>query len=94
MPRKLMPCGTNAAYVRHVRRNEPTCQPCRDAHAEYGREHVDGGRPRGVAKCGTQAGYDKHLRRREETCAECRAAHSRHVGKYAKAARARAEVSA
>lgn len=26
-------CGTNAGYYRHHRRHEPTCQPCRDAHA-------------------------------------------------------------
>lgn len=84
MARELEPCGTNAAYIRHVRRKEPTCQACRDAHAAYNREHEGGGRPRGEAKCGTQAGYDKHLRRRQETCAECRAAHSRHVGSYAK----------
>lgn len=85
MARELKPHGTNAAYVREVRRKEPTCQPCRDAHAAYNREHEGGGRPRGEAKCGTQAGYDKHLRLRQETCAECRAAHSKHVSKYAKA---------
>lgn len=94
MARELQRCGTNAAYVRHVRAKEPTCQPCRDAHAAYNRGHEDGGRTRGEAKCGTQAGYDRHLRRRQETCAECRAAHSKHVGKYAKARRAERQVAA
>jgi hypothetical protein len=31
------PCGTLAAYRRHLRRGEATCQPCKDANAEYGR---------------------------------------------------------
>lgn len=26
-------CGTNAGYLRHSRRGEPTCVPCRRAHA-------------------------------------------------------------
>jgi hypothetical protein len=29
--RPTAPCGTAAAYVRHLRHQEPTCQPCRDA---------------------------------------------------------------
>lgn len=28
-------CGTNAGYQAHIRHNEPTCKPCRDATAEY-----------------------------------------------------------
>jgi hypothetical protein len=89
MPRELQPCGTNAAYIRHVRRREDTCQPCREAHAAYVRAYngYGDGPPRGPAKCGTNGGYDAHRRRGEQTCAECRAAHSRHVGKYAKAKR-------
>ena len=37
--RVLAPCGTDSAYKRHLRRNEPTCRLCRDAHtaAEVGR---------------------------------------------------------
>lgn len=31
MPRRLKPCGTTAAYFRHIRAGEETCQPCRDA---------------------------------------------------------------
>ncbi|GIE46187.1 hypothetical protein [Actinoplanes lobatus] len=33
----LQPCGTRAAYRRHRRRGEDTCQPCRDAAARYKR---------------------------------------------------------
>jgi hypothetical protein len=33
----LQPCGTRAAYRRHRRRGERTCQPCRDAAARYAR---------------------------------------------------------
>ena len=28
---KLEPCGTVAAYKRHLRRGEPSCAPCREA---------------------------------------------------------------
>lgn len=27
-------CGTDGGYAAHLRRREPTCQSCRDAHAE------------------------------------------------------------
>lgn len=32
------PCGTTAAYRRHLRHNEPPCQPCKDAWAEQARD--------------------------------------------------------
>ena len=28
----LKPCGTFAAYARHLRNRTPTCRPCKDAH--------------------------------------------------------------
>lgn len=31
----MYPCGTEAAYKRHLRRNESTCAPCREAHRVY-----------------------------------------------------------
>lgn len=34
MPRELKPCGTPAAYARHLRDRETPCQPCREANAE------------------------------------------------------------
>lgn len=33
MPRKLQPCGTPAAYRRHLRNGEKPCLPCARAHA-------------------------------------------------------------
>ena len=30
-------CGTNSGYNSHTRRREPPCDPCRNAHNEYGR---------------------------------------------------------
>lgn len=35
MAKVLEPCGTNAAYIRHVRRKEDACVPCREAHGRY-----------------------------------------------------------
>lgn len=34
MPRKLRPCGTYAAYARHLRNNEKPCEPCLAANRE------------------------------------------------------------
>ncbi|MAP64034.1 MAG: hypothetical protein CMH34_09900 [Microbacterium sp.] len=34
MPRKLQPCGTPAAYRRHLRGGEKPCLPCARAHAK------------------------------------------------------------
>lgn len=31
-------CGSVRGYMDHRKMNEPTCQPCRDAKAEYGRQ--------------------------------------------------------
>lgn len=33
--RELRPCGTPAAYRRHIRRGEDVCKLCRKAHAAY-----------------------------------------------------------
>lgn len=38
MPRKPAPCGTHAAYMRHVKKKEPIDAACRAAHTEYTRE--------------------------------------------------------
>lgn len=39
-PTPTQPCGTIAAYKRHQRHNEPTCQPCKDAWAKYHRNRT------------------------------------------------------
>ena len=33
-PRTLAPCGTTAAYARHLRHGEQPCDACREANAE------------------------------------------------------------
>jgi WhiB family redox-sensing transcriptional regulator len=33
VPRRLKPCGTQAAYTRHLRRGETPCGLCRRAHS-------------------------------------------------------------
>lgn len=35
--RELKPCGTPAAYRRHLRNHEPPCEACREAAAKYKR---------------------------------------------------------
>lgn len=37
---KLKPCGTTAAYFRHIRNGETTCQPCRDAMTNQRRRYA------------------------------------------------------
>ena len=39
------PCGTNAAFRRHIRHGEPPCPDCRRAQAEYQRQWYAGKRP-------------------------------------------------
>ena len=36
--RKLKPCGTYAAYARHLNRNEKPCDACKQANTELRRE--------------------------------------------------------
>lgn len=33
-PREPLPCGTTAAYARHLRNGEQPCDACREANAE------------------------------------------------------------
>lgn len=35
---ELKPCGTDAAYHRHIKKKELACQKCLDAHAEATRQ--------------------------------------------------------
>lgn len=77
MARRLRPCGTVAAYSRHLRRGEEPCQPCRTANTAYQREYKANPKPpRPLMPCGTAAAYARHIRNDEEPCAPCREAHS------------------
>jgi len=44
MPRVLQPCGTFAAYKRHLRHKEEACEPCKQAARDQKMERVDGDR--------------------------------------------------
>jgi hypothetical protein len=85
MNRSLAPCGTPAAYRRHLRGGEPTCTTCRAAHAAAiaGRERRPLATVRQLKPCGSQAAYERHLRRREVACTPCCRAHAIEVARYA-----------
>ena len=44
MPRKLQPCGTRAAYARHLYRKEEPCEACKAANAVRAANTPSGGR--------------------------------------------------
>ena len=44
MARELRPCGTFAAYQRHLRKKEPICDLCAEAAREQKNTRVDSGR--------------------------------------------------
>jgi hypothetical protein len=46
----LEPCGTAAAYRRHVRLGEPKDQACRDAHAAEARWYYAKARDRAMSE--------------------------------------------
>jgi hypothetical protein len=69
----LKPCGTSAAYRRHLRDGQDPCDACREAENLRTRK----GRPkRPEPVCGTRRGYDLHRRNGEEPCASCRMANA------------------
>jgi hypothetical protein len=73
MPRPLRPCGTEAAYRRHLARSEPACPDCLAAHARYTRRTP---RPRPIQPCGTDAAYYRHRALRQTPCLPCYDAHA------------------
>jgi hypothetical protein len=76
----LKPCGTNAAYNRHIRYGEKACQPCKDAHADHTRAFRP--RTRQPAPCGTATAYRRHYARGEKPCQECVAANSEYKNQW------------
>ncbi|MEU7597326.1 hypothetical protein AB0B79_30480 [Streptomyces sp. NPDC039022] len=76
----IAPCGTQAAYTRHVRCGEPVDDACRAANTEAKR--VKGtptpSRRKPIAH-GTLAGYKQHHYRGESPCAECLEANRTYV---------------
>lgn len=65
---ELKPCGTSAAYRRHLRHGETPCDACTAAEAERGRP--EGVPPRKPAEHGTQSKYSAGCR-----CEPCTVAH-------------------
>lgn len=71
--RPLAPCGTRAAYERHLRNHEPVCDPCRLAHNAARRASKAKAK---AAPCGTRSAYQRHLRKNEPPCDACRQANT------------------
>lgn len=72
----LMPCGTPAAYKRHLKLKEVPCEPCRQASRAQMRARYT---PRALyvrptSPCGTVSAYKRHLRLKEKPCEACRQA--------------------
>lgn len=97
MARELKPCGTYAAYHRHLRNREIPCEACYAAHASRERElrarrgYVRG--PYARPGCGSYAGYQAHQRRGEVACEPCLEA-ARNYRRELRARRATAAAAA
>lgn len=75
--RPLKPCGTPAAYHRHLKRRQVPCEKCVEAIREAAtRKRREQGIPeRGPLKpCGTPAAYKRHIAHGQEPCEDCRQA--------------------
>ena len=70
----LNPCGTVAAYKRHLYHHEAPCDECKEAKARHSEGYVPKMRRQPLKPCGTLAAYRRHKRRHEEPCDECTAA--------------------
>ena len=86
MSRELQPCGTYAAYRRHLSHGEYPCQPCTEAAAAHQRK-VRGTKPRVLAPCGTVGAYHRHIRSNETPCDDCRKAWALYMVVYKAATR-------
>lgn len=67
--RKPAPCGTTAAYSRHIRYGEVVDDECKAAF-EADRAEREAARIE-AAKCGTRNGHRKHERNSETPCTPC-----------------------
>lgn len=77
MSHLLKPCGTRAAYARHLRNGEVPCAACKEANRV--REAGIRGEPRPLQPCGTMAAYRRHRYHREDPCEACRVAYNAYV---------------
>lgn len=74
--KSLKPCGTTAAYARHIFHDEIPCAPCQEARHTYQAEQraKSPKKPRKIAPCGTLAAWARHYRRKEPIDEDCRIA--------------------
>lgn len=87
----LKPCGTAAAYRRHIRlrkklleagdiegaRAAEPCAPCLAAHAaDVARYQQSPAQPRELRPCGTEAAYQRHIANGEIPDEACLVAHA------------------
>lgn len=72
-PTKLRPCGTPAAYRRHLYNGEQPCPECHTAWTEHHRKRnrARGTKPKQLQPCGTYAAYQRHKKRGEPQCLPC-----------------------
>jgi hypothetical protein len=76
----LQPCGTEAAYRRHLKYGEEPCEPCREAFLRAAQARSErhrrkrGSKVRGLQPCGTAAAYQRHKLHGEEPCEACKQA--------------------
>ena len=75
---EVKPCGTKAAYQRHLHRGEMPCQACIEARNRAypednrrRRELKERGIKRELKPCGTAAAYQRHLLHGEDPCQAC-----------------------
>jgi hypothetical protein len=74
----LKPCGTQAAYRRHIRRSETPCQPCKEAHAAERRDRYTAPSSADLPPIahGTPKGARQHWYRKDPICKPCRDAYN------------------
>lgn len=73
--RELKPCGTPAAYARHLKLREEPCDACRAANTDAKRRgSTPTPRLRKPIDHGTPKGAKQHRYRREPLCPACREA--------------------
>lgn len=63
MARELRPCGTEAAYQRHLRHGEEPCEACDRAHAAYVRAAYHDNPARRAAKIAYSSARQRAMRR-------------------------------
>jgi len=90
--RELKPCGTEAAYKRHLFYREIPCDECVTAHREYLRKWRRANpdkRRRTLQPCGTLSAHARHKRRKEpidDACQKARREYQRDLRARKKAA--------